>query len=221
MGKDGYSIRDQLHRCRITRQESSVTLSLESSFGVLTPINMSLFTSRAGMIILSESSCLLLSSSTSCSVNVTGQSGGSVVLSATLSGYQSATTNFNITQTYAYITNWGYLGVNSGYTQCLVGNGGIESNTCSVIIPVGPGALDTPTGVPISNGFAYITNFGPNSNSYTQCKVGENGIESNTCNTVTPTGSGALSYPNGIESESCNTIIPGTINGGYGITFSP
>ena len=45
--------------------------------------------------------------------------------------------------------------------------------------------------------FAYITNR-TIVGSYTQCKVNESGIESDTCSTVTPTGNGALSYPLGI-----------------------
>ena len=68
------------------------------------------------------------------------------------------------------------LGCNSG------------SSTSPANNPNAPSALlSTPIGVATDSTYVYITN--RNSNSYTQCKLGANGIDSTSCKTVTPANS--------------------------------
>ncbi len=96
---------------------------------------------------------------------------------------------------YAYITNSN----NNSYTQCTVGTTtGIESNTCATVMPFESATtlLNSPSGIAFNQSYAYIIN--SNNNSYTQCTVGTTGIESSTCVSVTPSGSGSLNNPFGI-----------------------
>ena len=53
----------------------------------------------------------------------------------------------------------------------------------------------TSTSLLVRPQFAYITNY---SNTVTECTVGESGLESATCNTIEPSGAGALNVPLGI-----------------------
>ena len=134
-----------------------------------------------------------------------------------------------------------------GYVQCAVNANGIESSTCSAIVLSGNAILDAPTGVAVSNGFAYFSNNGANA-SYTQCAVNANGIESSSCTTITPSGNAALNGPaaiaisnnyayitnlndfsytqcaingSGIIASSCTTVVPLGTPSGSGILASP
>lgn len=155
---------------------------------------------------------------------------------------------------YAYIANSASEG---GYTRCAVNlNGIIESDTCTTIVPVtNVGALSYDVGIAFSGDYAYFSSSISSTvpawnNNYTQCTVGANDIESNSCMTITPTGIGMLNGPyllaisgnyayfpnmnstsytqcainmNGIESDSCTVITPagsGVLNNPAAITFS-
>lgn len=171
---------------------------------------------------------------TQCSVSANGIEPYTCVTTE-LSGSLDFPTGIAFNGKFAYITNSGY-GSGRSYTQCMVTDEGIKSDTCKVVVPHGDGALSTPMAIAFNGKFAYITNSGSgDGTSYTQCLVGDNGIESDTCIGVTPVGIGALSAPvgiafsgefayivnsetnsytqclvgvNGIKSSTCKTIIP-------------
>ena len=134
---------------------------------------------------------------------------------------------------YAYIVN----NTSSGsYTQCGINSNSIDASSCNTVTPSGSGAMSYPEGIIFNANYAYFTNdLGNYADSYTQCAVNGNGINSNSCTTITPTGAGALNGPGqlaingnyayipnwnsnsytqcsigagGIESATCNTITP-------------
>lgn len=107
---------------------------------------------------------------------------------------------------------------NSGsnsYTQCQVNESGIESSSCATVTPTGSGALDRPAGIAYSKPYIYILNAGEDSNSYTKCYVGNDGIESSTCETITPTGNGALNSPKAITFNGQYAYITNSTGASY------
>lgn len=149
---------------------------------------------------------------------------------------------------FAYIADYGYSNAANQYTQCVVTQNGIESDTCTTVEPQynGSDALNYPADLVAIGHYIYFTNSG--ANSYTQCSLDENGIESDTCTPIIPTTPGALNGPNGIgvkgnliyftnwlnsytycsfdadglvDSSSCTTVTPtvGLLNNPYDITF--
>lgn len=98
--------------------------------------------------------------------------------------------------------NYAYFTSNIGdykhsYTQCVINNGIIESETCSRITPKN-GDINLLNGagfMAFNNNYAYFPNY--NTNSYTQCNVNNGLIESNLCSNTTPYRSGSAFY--GVE----------------------
>ena len=61
------------------------------------------------------------------------------------------------------------------------------------------GSASSPTPSPTPSAkYVYFTNFSQNVNTYTQCSVGSNGIESTTCVTTIPVSPGVVTRPGGI-----------------------
>lgn len=174
--------------------------------------------------------CTLSTESNICTIVVNAVSLGNASVTASAANYNSVQSLVEVIQ-YAYITNE----ADNNYTQCTTGLSGIESDTCTHIMPSGVGTLNTPFGIAFNGKYAYIVNNG--NASYTQCDVDVNGIESATC--VTKVMSGILINPNqvafsgryalfanynstytqclvsesGIESSSCtNNTIQGLLN---------
>ena len=171
------------------------TFSLVGS-SAISNLNVSFNATNASATI-APTNCTLSSSPTSnssCIITITGVSPGIVPITANATNYVPAHMDITVEPSagnFAYITN----GNNNSYTQCNMNSvTGIDPNHCNTITPSGAGALNSPYGIAINNGFAYITNSG--NNSYTQCNIGANGIESNTCHTVSPTV--GLNFPTGI-----------------------
>jgi hypothetical protein len=113
-------------------------------------------------------------------------------ITPTGAGQLNAPTGIAFNENYAYILN----NSDNSYTQCNVGVSGIESASCTTITPKDDAEnpiLNRPTGIIFSGSYAYITS--NRRDSYTQCNVVASGIESASCNTITPTGLGALDGP--------------------------
>ncbi len=111
---------------------------------------------------------------------------------------------------YAIFTN-----LNNGtYTQCLVNESGIESNTCTVGQP-SYGPLNYPYAVSVVNNHVYFIN--ERANSYTHCYLGESGIESSTCVEILPqlNGESQLLGPTGIAFTANYVYI-----GNQGVTYN-
>lgn len=134
---------------------------------------------------------------TQCSVGENGiESASCAIVTPTGNSALSNPSAIAFNGSYAYITNLNnYTG--GSFTQCAVReNGVIDSSTCNTLTLTGTNTLSSPYGIAFKGNYAYFVN-GDN-NSFTQCTVGNNGIEINTCITKTPTGFGALNYPIGL-----------------------
>lgn len=69
-----------------------------------------------------------------------------------------------------------------------------------------PTPTPTPTGTPLPTlAHLYIANF--HSNSVSQCNINESGVDETSCNTLTPTGNGALNFPVGVAVDSNNHLL--------------
>lgn len=115
-----------------------------------------------------------------------------------------------IYQGFIYIVNYD----NNSYTQCQMNAYGIESSTCNTVTPNVEGVeiLSYPTGIAVLGQYVYISN--QVSSSYTQCNITASGIESSTCNIITPTGSGALFGPAGMAISGNNIYFANFNTGG-------
>jgi hypothetical protein len=143
---------------------------------------------------------------------------------------------------FAYFADMGY----NSYTQCQVGDAGLQYNTCTLTILMG--IINTPFNVAVANNFAYFTDSAPN--ELTQCSITATGINSASCVKLTPGSGGALNTPsgiavndnyayilnmsnnsytqcplsaNGLDASNCSTHTPNgnlTLNSPYGITIN-
>ena len=183
---------------------------------------------------------------TQCDVNANGINNTSCqTITPTGSGALNYPTGVAIHGNYAYIVNSDSA---SSYTQCEITANGINSSSCQTITPSESGGMSYVTGIAFAGNYVYFASgFGTNGNSYTQCNLGSNGIDSSSCQTVKPNGSGALNGPtliainnnyiyfvnfnnnsytqcgltgSGINSASCQTNVVNNLNGPEGIAFN-
>jgi len=102
------------------------------------------------------------------------------------------------------ITNWNSVNT---YTECKVSNSGLDIASCQTHKPTGAGALDGVAGiaVDVNNKYAYFVNV--NGDSITQCTVGANSINIDSCVTLQPKSPGALDDPKGVVVAGGSLVI--------------
>ena len=200
-------------------ESTTVTISLAESSGSNVIVyfdsnNVNVLQTNPGFCILTPGN------SYTCTVTLNTITPGSATFTANAQGYNSSTSpTLTSKAKYAYITNFiaSYYSNVGAYTQCgLTIDGSIESSSCNNINT----NIILPSGIAISNNYAYITqaylpdNIQTESSTFTQCNVNAESIESASCApvTITPTGMslGGIAISNGhayMTSMNNNSIV--------------
>ncbi len=95
-------------------ESSNLTLMLESSAGISSPITVTLTKSESGIVTLSESTCSLSTDNSSCSINVIGNTESNVTITASASGYTSVQSEFTVI--FPYLSWTSQVGESGGVT---------------------------------------------------------------------------------------------------------